>query len=75
VVTVGAGLVATEFSPVRLRGDTEQAKAVCERTRPLHADHVAGRVMFALTPPPRVVVDEPALTSVDQSSGARVHRR
>ena len=75
VVTVDAGLVETEFSLVRFRGDAEQAKAVYEGTRPLHAEDVAGCVMFALTRPQHVVVDELVLMSIDQSSGARVHRR
>jgi 3-hydroxy acid dehydrogenase / malonic semialdehyde reductase len=75
VTTVDAGLVETEFSLVRFRGDAEQAKAVYEGTRPLHAEDVAGCVMFALTRPAHVVVDELVLMSIDQSSGARIHRR
>ncbi len=76
VTTVDAGLVAeTEFSLVRFRGDTEQVKAVYEGTRPLHAEDVARCVLFALTLPGHVVVDELVLMSIDQSSGARIHRR
>ena len=75
VTTVDAGLVETEFSLVRFRGDAEQAKAVYEGTRPLSPDDVAQCVVFALTRPPHVVVDELVLMSIDQSSGARIHRR
>jgi len=75
VTTVDAGLVETEFSLVRFRGDAEQAKSVYEGTRPLSADDVAECVLFALTRPPHVVVDELVLMSIDQSSGARIHRR
>jgi NADP-dependent 3-hydroxy acid dehydrogenase YdfG len=75
VTTVDAGLVETEFSLVRFRGDAEQAKAVYEGTRPLHAEDVAGCVMFALTRPAHVVVDELVLMTIDQSSGARIYRR
>jgi NADP-dependent 3-hydroxy acid dehydrogenase YdfG len=75
VTTVDAGLVETEFSIVRFRGDTEQANAVYEGTRPLHADDVAECVLFALTRPLHVVVDELVLMSIDQSSGGRIHRR
>jgi NADP-dependent 3-hydroxy acid dehydrogenase YdfG len=75
VTTVDAGLVETEFSVVRFRGDSEQAKAVYEGTRPLTADDVAECVLFAVTRPPHVVVDELVLMSIDQSSGARIHRR
>ena len=75
VTTVDAGLVETEFSLVRFRGDAEQAKAVYEGTRPLSAEDVAECVLFAVTRPPHVVVDELVVMSIDQSSGARVHRR
>jgi 3-hydroxy acid dehydrogenase / malonic semialdehyde reductase len=75
VTTVDAGLVETEFSIVRFRGDAEKAKSVYEGTRPLTADDVADCILFALTRPVHVVVDELVLMSIDQSSGARINRR
>ncbi len=75
VTIVDAGLVETEFSLVRFRGDAEQAKAVYDGTRPLGAEDVAACVLFAVTRPQHVVVDELVVMSIDQSSGARVHRR
>jgi len=75
VTTVDAGLVETEFSIVRFRGDTDKAKEVYAGTRPLIAEDVADCIMFALTRPLHVVVDELVLMTIDQSSGARVHRR
>jgi 3-hydroxy acid dehydrogenase/malonic semialdehyde reductase len=75
VTTVDSGLVETEFSVVRFRGDAEQARSVYEGTRPLSAEDVAECILFAVTRPPNVVVDELVLMSIDQSNGARVHRR
>ncbi len=75
VTTVDAGLVETGFSVVRFRGDEAAAKAVYEGTRPLSADDVADAILYAVTRPTHVVVDELVLMSIDQSSGARVHRR
>jgi NADP-dependent 3-hydroxy acid dehydrogenase YdfG len=74
VTTVDAGLVETEFSLVRFYGDAEKAKAVYDGTRPLSGDDVASCVLFAVTCPPNVVVDELVVMSIDQSSGARIHR-
>src|SRR5580704_16444379 len=75
ITTVDAGLVETEFSLVRFYGDAEKAKAVYEGTRPLSGENVAECVLFAVTCPANVVVDELVVMSIDQSSGARVHRR
>jgi 3-hydroxy acid dehydrogenase/malonic semialdehyde reductase len=74
LTTVDAGLVETEFSVVRFRGDAEKAKAVYEGVEPLSGDDVAHCVLFALTCPPHVNVDEIVVKALAQSSGARVHR-
>jgi 3-hydroxy acid dehydrogenase / malonic semialdehyde reductase len=74
ITTVDAGLVETEFSVVRFRGDTEAAKAVYAGVEPVTADEVAECVLFALTRPPHVNIDEIVVKALAQSSGARVHR-
>jgi len=75
VTTVDAGLVETEFSVVRFRGDVDKANSVYEGTRPLTGEDVADAVVYAVTRPAHVVVDELVLMSIDQSSGARINRR
>ena len=74
ITTVDAGLVETEFSVVRFRGDEEAAKAVYQGVEPVTADEVADCVLFALTRPPHVNVDEIVVTALAQSSGARILR-
>ena len=74
VTTVDSGLVETEFSLVRFRGDAEKAKAVYEGTRPMSPEDVADAILYAVTRPLHVVVDEVVLMSIDQSNGFRVHR-
>ena len=74
VTTVDSGLVETEFSMVRFRGDAEKAKSVYEGTRPLSAEDVADAILFAVTRPLHMVVDEVVLMSIDQSNGFRIHR-
>ena len=74
ITTVDAGLVETEFSVVRFRGDREKADAVYEGIEPVTADEVADCVLFALTRPPHVNLDEIVVKALAQSSGARVVR-
>jgi 3-hydroxy acid dehydrogenase / malonic semialdehyde reductase len=75
ITTVDAGLVETEFSLVRYRGDADAAKAVYDGVDPVTPDEVADCVMFALTRPLHVNVDEIVVKALAQSSGARVVRR
>ena len=75
VTTVDAGLVESEFSIVRFKGDAEKAKAVYEGVDPITPDEVADCVMFALTRPLHVNVDEIVIKALQQSSGGRVVRR
>jgi NADP-dependent 3-hydroxy acid dehydrogenase YdfG len=74
ITTVDAGLVETEFSVVRFKGDTEKAVAVYKGVDPLVADDIADCVMWALTRPWHVNIDEIVVKARNQSSGARVFR-
>jgi 3-hydroxy acid dehydrogenase / malonic semialdehyde reductase len=77
LTNVAPGLVETDFSRVRFRGDDEQARAVYEGVAlggPMTADDVAECVLFALTRPAHVNVDEIVVKALAQSSGARIHR-
>ena len=75
VTTVDAGLVETEFSLVRFGWDSEKAAAVYEGLDPVTPDEIADCVLFALTRPLHVNVDEIVIKALQQSSGARVVRR
>jgi NADP-dependent 3-hydroxy acid dehydrogenase YdfG len=75
ITTVDAGLVETEFSVVRFGGDQAQAYAVYEGLEPITADEVADCVLFALTRPPHVNLDEIVVKALAQSSGGRIVRR
>jgi len=75
VTTVDAGLVETEFSVVRFRGNKEAAADVYRGVTPLTAEDVADCVLFAVTRPPHVNVDEIVVKALQQTSGSRIHRR
>ena len=74
LTTVDPGLVETNFSRVRFRGDEEAAARVYEGVEPLRPEDVADCVLFAVTRPPRVNVDEIVVMALAQSSGARIIR-
>ena len=75
VTTVDAGLVETEFSLVRFGWDSEKAAAVYEGLDPVTPDEIADCVLFALTRPLHVNLDEIVIKALAQSSGARVVRK
>jgi NADP-dependent 3-hydroxy acid dehydrogenase YdfG len=75
ITTVDAGLVETEFSLVRFKGDADKAAAVYQGIDPMKAEDVADCVMFALTRPWHVNVDEIVVKARNQASGGRIFRR
>ena len=74
ITTVDAGLTQTEFSLVRFKGDADAAEAVYQGVQPMTADDIAECVLFALTRPLHVNVDEIVVKALAQSSGARILR-
>jgi 3-hydroxy acid dehydrogenase / malonic semialdehyde reductase len=72
ITTVDPGLAETEFSLVRYKGDVEKAKAPYRGVTPLTADDVADCVLFALTRPLHVNIDEMVIKALVQSSGGRI---
>ena len=75
VTEIDPGLVETEFSVVRFRGDTARAAQVYDGVEPLSADDVADTVAFAVTRPPHVNIDQLVITSRDQALARMIHRR
>ncbi len=75
VSAVDPGLVETEFSEVRFRGDTERAKAVYADTIPLTPEDIAEVVVFCATRPPHVNISELLVLPTAQSGATLVHRQ
>jgi 3-hydroxy acid dehydrogenase/malonic semialdehyde reductase len=74
LTTVDPGLVETNFSRVRFRGDEEKARAPYEGVDALRPEDVAECILFALTRPIHVNVDELVVKALAQSSPVRIAR-
>jgi len=74
VSSVDPGLVETEFSMVRFRGDTDRAASVYRGLEPLTAADVAEAVLFCATRPARATVREMVLVPAAQASAVHVVR-
>jgi 3-hydroxy acid dehydrogenase / malonic semialdehyde reductase len=74
VTTVDPGLVESNFSLVRFRGDEEAARKVYEGVEPVTPDDIAECVLFVVTRPQRVNIDELVVKALAQSSPSRILR-
>jgi NADP-dependent 3-hydroxy acid dehydrogenase YdfG len=74
ITTVDPGLVETDFSRVRFRGDEDTARKVYEGVEAMQPEDIADCVLFAVTRPPHVNVDELVVKALAQSSGGRILR-
>jgi 3-hydroxy acid dehydrogenase / malonic semialdehyde reductase len=74
LTTVDPGLVETNFSRVRFRGDEEKAAAVYANVEPVRPEDVAECVIFVVTRPPHVNIDEIVVKALAQSTPVRIVR-
>jgi NADP-dependent 3-hydroxy acid dehydrogenase YdfG len=75
ITEVDPGMVETEFSRVRFRGDEERARSVYRGLHPLTGADVADCVVWAATRPSHVNVDEIVVRPRDQATAHHLHRR
>ncbi len=75
VTSIDPGMVNTEFSLVRFKGDNERADNVYKGMTPLTPDDIADTILFCATRPAHVNIAEVILFPTDQSSATIVHRR
>jgi len=75
VTSVDPGMVETEFSQVRFRGDKKRAKKVYTGIEPLTAKDVAETVLFCSTRPTNVNINQVILTPLAQASSTQVVRK
>lgn len=74
VSTVSPGLVETEFSVVRFRGDKEKAKKPYLGMKPLTGRDVADAILFMINRPPHVSIHDLLIMPTAQATALTVHR-
>lgn len=74
VSTIDPGMVETNFSVVRFRGDEEKAAAVYKGLEALRGEDIADAVLWVVTRPPHVDVTEMVVLPTAQSTAILNHR-
>jgi len=74
VTAIHPGLVETEFSLVRFRGDEERSKNVYKGFDPVVGNDIADLILFALTRPPHVVIADLVVLPTAQASATVVKK-
>ena len=74
VTNVKPGLVETNFSVVRFRGDNDKADNVYKGIRPLTGDDIAEVVYFAASAPEHMQIAEVLVMPTNQATGTIVSR-
>ena len=74
VTAVDPGMVETDFSLVRFRGDQEKAAKVYKGVVPLAPEDVAEAIVWAVKRPAHVNIAHILLTPVDQANSLLFHR-
>lgn len=75
VTGIHPGMVETEFSLVRFKGDEVRASKVYDGLQPLVAQDIADLILFILTRPPHVVVADMVVFPTAQASATTVNRK
>lgn len=74
VGAVNPGMVKTEFSNVRFKGDNEKAESVYEGFEPLRPEDVADIIYFVVSRPKHVNIADLVVMSTAQASSTIVNR-
>jgi len=74
VGAINPGMVETEFSEVRFKGDKDRAEKVYQGFTPLEPEDIADIIWFAITRPPHVNIADLTVMCLDQASSTIVNR-
>ena len=74
VTSIAPGAVDTEFSLVRFKGDSERAAKVYEGFTPLFAEDIAEAILFAVTRPAHVNINDMLIMPTAQANATTINR-
>jgi 3-hydroxy acid dehydrogenase/malonic semialdehyde reductase len=74
VTSIDPGMVETDFSKVRFRGDEARAAKVYQGVIPLTPDDIADAIVWAASRPAHVNIAHVLMTSVTQANSIMFHR-
>jgi len=75
VTSIDPGMVETDFSRVRFRGDAERAAKTYQNVDPLQAEDIADAIVWAATRPAHVSIQSVVLTPTAQANPFVLTRR
>jgi len=75
VTAINPGAAETEFSLVRFKGNREKADQVYKGFTPLYAEDIAEAILFAVTRPPHVNIDDMMIMSTAQARSRKFVRK
>lgn len=75
VTAIHPGMVETEFSLVRFKGDADRAQAVYHNLEPLLAEDIAEAVHFVLSRPAHVTINDMLIMPTIQANSTQIHRK
>lgn len=74
VTAINPGMVETEFSVVRFKGDEDRAKKVYEGLEPLIADDIADAIWYAVSRPKHVNINDMLIMPTAQATATLINR-
>ena len=75
VTNVKPGLVETNFSVVRFKGDEQRAENVYKGITPLYAEDIADTIAYVVNLPDKIQITDITVTPMHQADAIHVYKQ